>query len=143
MQQDAKRVMEGSGRSTPLMGILLSGFYQIAMRRAKYRNTKVKTDVWVFDSAKEYRRYNELMILVRCKRIQDLKWQVPFVLQEKFTHQWTNYQAIEYVADFVYLEDWQTVVEDVKSAITKKIPVYIIKKKLLLRKFPSIIFKET
>jgi len=47
------------------------------------------------------------------------------------------------VADFRYIEDGKEVVEDVKSVITKKHPVYALKKKLLLKQYPNINFLET
>lgn len=36
-----------------------------------------------------------------------------------------------YVADFVYVQAGRRVVEDVKSAYTRRLPVYRLKKKLL------------
>lgn len=36
-----------------------------------------------------------------------------------------------YIADYIYIENGRSVVEDVKSAFTAKLPVYRLKKKLL------------
>ena len=48
-------------------------------------------------------------------------------------------RAIKYVADFVYEENGQTVVEDVKGV---KTPVYKLKKRMLAEKY-GIVIKET
>lgn len=40
-------------------------------------------------------------------------------------------KVCDYVADFVYTRDGAPVTEDVKSAFTRKLPVYRLKKKLL------------
>jgi hypothetical protein len=37
----------------------------------------------------------------------------------------------KYISDFVYLENGQKIVEDVKSEYTRKLPVYRLKKKLV------------
>lgn len=39
---------------------------------------------------------------------------------------------MKYVADFVYQANGQTVVEDVKSAATRKLAVYRLKKHLMM-----------
>lgn len=49
---------------------------------------------------------------------------------------------MKYIADFVYDREGETIVEDVKSAITSQKPSYIIKKKLLLKLNPDINFVE-
>jgi len=38
---------------------------------------------------------------------------------------------VKYVADFVYQENGQLVVEDVKSTMTRNLPVYRLKKHLM------------
>lgn len=113
------------------------------MRYNRYRNTKVEVDGIMFHSKKEAQRYQELLLLERGGIISDLKLQPRFLLQDKFKHKDKRYRKIEYSADFQYVEDGDTIVEDVKSFITKKDPVYRLKKKLLLFKYPDINFKET
>ena len=49
--------------------------------RSKYRNRKVKG----FDSAKEWRRNQELEIMQRVGEISELNRQVPFVLMPSYT----------------------------------------------------------
>lgn len=109
----------------------------------KFGNRHVKVDGIRFDSAKEARRYHELKLLEYAGEIQKLELQPRFVLQETFKRDGVTHRKIEYVADFRYMEGGKTIVEDVKSAITKKHPVYALKKKLLLKKYPDITFLET
>jgi len=104
----------------------------------KYGNTKVKTNVGVFDSQKEFTRYCQLIYLERAKEIKNLQRQVRYELIPK-----THYgRAIYYVADFVYEEKGKIVVEDVKSEATKT-PVYKLKKRLLAEKYNIVITEIT
>ncbi len=109
----------------------------------KFGNRHVTVDGIRFDSIKEARRYHELKLLEYAGQIQNLKVQPRFVLQENFKRDGQTHRKIEYVADFRYWENGKDIVEDVKSAITKKHPVYALKKKLLLKKYPEITFLET
>lgn len=72
-----------------------------------------------FASKKEATRYAELKMLVRAGRISNLTIQPRFPL----------YAGIFYVADFQYIEDGLTIVEDVKGFLTAE---YKLKKKLFL-----------
>jgi len=110
---------------------------------SKFGNRPVEIDGVRFDSGKEARRYNELKLLERAGQIKNLELQPRFLLQEAFKHNGETHRKIEYVADFRYIEDGKQVVEDVKSVITKKHPVYALKKKLLFKKYPDISFLET
>lgn len=98
---------------------------------SKYRNVKTGG----FDSKKEEKRYKELLLLEQAGEIKDLQKQVKFQL---IPAQREDGKLIErevsYYADFVYREGifGRIVVEDVKSAITRKEPTYIIKRKLML-----------
>jgi len=109
----------------------------------KFGNRKVEVDGICFDSAKEARRYRELSLCEKAGAIQKLELQPRFILQESFKQNGKTHRKIEYIADFRYVENGQTIVEDVKSFITKKHPVYALKKKLLLKKYPDINFLET
>lgn len=97
----------------------------------------IKTDG--YDSRKEARRAAELKLLLKAGNITDLTEQPRFLLQEGFTYRGKSVRRIEYVADFMYLQDGKTVVEDVKGMQTD---VYKIKKKLFLKKYPTIDFRE-
>jgi len=100
--------------------------------RNKYGNTKYKG----YDSKKEYYRSNELKLLQRAGEITDLKEQVKYELIPS-QYEVVNgkkkciEKEISYYADFQYIKNGETVVEDTKSSatITKD---YIIKRKLML-----------
>ena len=76
----------------------------------KYHNQKtvreVDGNVISFDSQKEARRFDELLLLWRQGVIRDLKMQEDFTLQEAYTNPKTGerVRAIRYRADFTYLE---------------------------------------
>jgi hypothetical protein len=96
----------------------------------KYHNKKITRDGITFDSLKEYRRYCELRLLEKAGAITDLKRQVKY---ELIPSQRVGGKVVEraciYVADFVYKQNGETVVEDTKGFKTKD---YIIKRKLML-----------
>ena len=83
-----------------------------------------------FDSRREERRYQELLLLERAGKITDLRRQVKF---ELVPAQYENGKCIEratnYYADFVYTEGRQLVVEDCKGYQTD---MYKLKRKLML-----------
>lgn len=89
-----------------------------------------------FDSKKEARRFDELMLMLKAGEITDLRLQHDFTLQEAYTLPNGNrVKATRYKADFTYYDkDGKFVIEDVKSSATKT-RVYAIKKKMLLDKF--------
>ena len=97
---------------------------------AKYGNRKVIRDGIEFDSVKECQRYCELKLMQRAGLISDLQMQVSFELipSQRIAGKVVE-RACSYVADFVYKQDGQTVVEDTKGF---KTPEYIIKRKLML-----------
>ena len=109
-----------------------------------------------FDSRKEGRRFDELMLMLKSGTIRDLHLQQNFTLQEGYTLPNGNrVKPIIYRADFVYekrvirqyqfdggcsyeeVEEWEKVIEDVKSRATKT-RVYELKKKLMREKFGEI-----
>lgn len=104
----------------------------------KYRNKKTQVDMYVFDSVLEARRYKQLALLERVGEISNLKLQVPFLLQESFRKNGKTYRKIEYIADFVYEENGQTIVEDTKGI---KTDVFKIKQKLFEYKYPNLSLK--
>ncbi len=105
----------------------------------KYHNVKIIYDGIKFDSKKEALRYAQLKLLEKQGFISDLKLQVRFEICPKKNN---NKRARYYVADFVYSEKNQKVIEDVKSYITKKNPVYSLKKALILANYPDYLFRE-
>lgn len=99
-----------------------------------------------YDSLKEYKRYQELLLLQRAGKIKDLKRQVKFVIQDAFRYRNEKISEIAYVADHVYERDGETVVEDVKGvskngdAITAT-KDFKLKWKLLKAKYPELCFE--
>ena len=105
----------------------------------KYNAKKVKVDGISFDSKKEANRYFELKMLERAGKIKELKLQPKFLLQDGFERDGKKYRAIFYIADFEYIKDGKRIVEDVKGVRTD---VYKLKKKMFLKKYPQVEFKE-
>lgn len=116
----------------------------------KYGNKKTTVDGITFDSIKEAKRFKELSLMERAGMIQDLQRQVKYILIPAQREPDTvgarggvhKGKLIErectYVADFVYQENGQTVVEDTKGFRTKD---YLLKRKMLLF-FHGIKIKE-
>lgn len=102
---------------------------------SKYNNEKTFVGSKKFDSKKEAARYSELLLLRRAGKIKNLRLQVRYKFEKD------GVPICAYVADFVYKEKGETIVEDVKSAFTRKNPVYRIKKKLM-RAFFGIEIRE-
>ena len=105
-------------------------------KESKYKNRKVIIDGHAFDSKKEGKRYIDLKLLQRAGQIKDLRMQVSFELMAgvKFENEKRKKPAMRYVADFVYtdVKTGLQVVEDVKSAMTRKLPAYRQKKHLMM-----------
>lgn len=106
----------------------------------KYHNKKVTTEFGVFDSQKEYQRFNELLMLQRAGVIENLQRQVKFEVIPKTPTERPAY----YVADFSYTKaDGKKIIEDVKSVMTRKLHDYILKRKLMKWRYPEYQFIET
>lgn len=113
-------------------------------KQQKYHNQPDERNGIHFDSRKEARRYDDLMLMLKAGTIRELKLQPQFTLQEAYTTpEGKRVRAIRYQADFSYeAQDWDAyspvcwrlVVEDVKSKATKT-REYQIKKKLMLERF--------
>lgn len=114
-------------------------------KETKYHNEPDSRGNIHFDSKKEARRYDELLVLLRAGKIRNLRLQAQYTLQESYiAPDGERVRAIRYVADFAYerptLPDkngtvyWLPVVEDVKSRATKTAQ-YEMKKKLLRERF--------
>lgn len=108
----------------------------------KYRN--IKSDG--FDSQKEKRRYEDLLLMQHAGEIRDLNRQVRFVLTPRMHGKYRNERESYYVADFTYYKvnkDGQDefVVEDVKSEYTRNLPQYKLKRKQMLYRYNISIFE--
>lgn len=98
-------------------------------RTGKYHNTKITTPDGTFDSKKEYNRYVELALLEKVGQIKNLERQVKFkLIPNQYVDGKLVERAVTYKADFVYEENGQSVVEDVKGFRTKE---YILKRKMM------------
>jgi hypothetical protein len=78
-----------------------------------------------WDSRKELARWRLLWDRQQRGQISQLRRQVRFGLVVNGVH------VCDYVADAVYVEAGRRVVEDTKSAFTRKLPVYRLKRKLM------------
>lgn len=105
----------------------------------KYHAQKTTRNGKTFHSKHEADRYAELLLLERAGKISGLKTQVSYIV---IPAQYENGKCVEkscrYVADFVYWQDCQLVVEDAKGF---KTDAYKIKKKLM-RQVYGIKIKE-
>jgi hypothetical protein len=104
----------------------------------KYRNKKVIVDEKEFDSKREGNRYKELKLLERAGEIKDLELQPRFLLQDSFKKNGRTFRKIEYVADFKYIENGKTIVEDVKEMQTD---VFKLKHKIFEKVYPDLELK--
>lgn len=115
------------------------------MKRNKYQAIKTTVNGIEFDSRKEGRRYQDLLLLQRAGVIQKLERQVKFVLIPAQYETTIRYgkkgqrlkdgqklleKECSYYADFVYEENGKKIVEDTKGVRTSD---YIIKRKLMLQ----------
>ncbi len=102
----------------------------------KYKAKRTEVDGIKFMSKSEAKRYVDLKLLERSGQIQNLSLQPRFTLQEGFLNVDTleKERKIEYVADFMYTENNETIVEDVKGMKTAD---YKIKRKLFIFKYQN------
>lgn len=113
----------------------------MTQRRSKYNARPTTIDGIRFDSRAEARRYEELVLLEKAGKIDEIDVHPHYELQAAFTDQWgRKHRAIHYIADFEYTElvapDYiVTVVEDVKGFRTA---VFRIKEKLFRKRYSHI-----
>ena len=122
----------------------------------KYKSKSIIIDGIVFQSKKEGRRWTELRMLERAGDITNLQRQVPYLLLPEQRAPSTEVykkgsmagqpkpgpvleRKVVYIADFVYQENGETVVEDAKGMRTKE---YVLKRKMMLYRY-GIRIKET
>lgn len=99
----------------------------------KYRSRKCWHNGIEFDSIAEMHRYIELSMAEKAGRITGLERQKAFILVPAVRLNGRMKPAVKYLADFTYVAaDGSTVVEDVKSAYTAKLPVYRMKAHLMV-----------
>lgn len=128
-------------------------------KKQKYNNKKTIVNGISFDSQKEARRYQELVMLEQAGLIKNLERQVKYVLipaqyetverygkkgQKLKDGQKLLEREVAYVADFVYEENGETIVEDIKGyrdPSSAGFAKFIIKRKMMLY-FHNIKIKE-
>jgi len=110
-------------------------------KRDKYNRAPKEERIWTdgdtsicFDSKGERRRWEELLILWRAGQITDLRRQVEYVLVND-----PPYFRLCYVADFVYVENGKTIVEDFKGFRSRE----YLQKRRLMRERHGITIRET
>ena len=101
---------------------------KINQKRNKFNARKTVVDGIVFHSAAEANRYKILKILEKAGHIRALKLQVPFIYYCIIEESLDYKKIFTYYADFMYIENEKTIIEDVKGM---KTPVYRLKKKLI------------
>lgn len=105
-------------------------------RRGKYGNRPTTKAGYKFDSQAEARYYTgTLEPLARGGKITELAVHPKFILQESFKRNGKTVRAIYYEADFSYRLDGKLVAIDIKG---RRTPVFAIKEKLFLRRYPDI-----
>lgn len=114
------------------------------MIRSKYGNKKVPVvvgkQIIKFDSIKEAKRYEDLYLLEKAKKISNLEIQPEFILSEAIRHNGKTFKSVKYIADFRYIQDGKVIVEDVKGF---KTDVYSVKVKWFLSLYGNEInFRE-
>ncbi|MEC0233564.1 DUF1064 domain-containing protein [Paenibacillus kribbensis] len=108
------------------------------MKMNKYNAKKKVVDGIEFDSKTEAKRYAELNMLERGGVISGLTLQPKFTPLDPFTKHGKKRRAITYKADFMYKEDGNTIVEDVKGFAARDFP---LRRKLFDAKFPDLILR--
>ena len=106
-------------------------------RPAKYRNRPTEFRGETFDSRREARRYQDLLLLQAAGEISNLRRQVKYELIPKTEY----FRAGHYVADFVYTDNrtGKEVAEDSKGFRT---PEYRWKKKMMYAVHGILIFES-
>ena len=104
--------------------------------KSKYNAIRTVVDGFTFASKAEARRYGVLKLMQEAGEISELSLQPVIPLM-------VNGQKIgNYIGDFKYLENGETIIEDVKSKPTMT-SIYRLKKKILLTLDPPISIRET
>ena len=114
--------------------ILKQGDKAKVAKRNKFNAQKVELDGMTFDSKKEHKRYIELKAMQQRGEISGLEHHTKFELapKTKIEGEKRAKPALRYFADFTYyLSTGEYIVEDVKSAATRKLASYRNKKHLM------------
>lgn len=122
LKSSSKTTLRGTGRRTRRKSAGWRGTTGVS----KYRNKPQTYNGLKFGSKAELNRWLQLEQLLKVGAINDLRHHTRFPLEVN------GYKIATYECDAEYfLETGEHVVEDTKSAPTKRLPLYRIKKKLL------------
>lgn len=97
-------------------------FAGIGGKKSKFGNRKKVLDGITFDSTREARRYQDLVLMQKGGQINLLRRQVPYPIYIK------GKKICDWLADFVYIQNGLVVVEDSKG---HKTDIYKLKKKMV------------
>ena len=93
----ARQKLDLSGAAAP------APLHKGSQGAAKYHNERAERNGIKFDSRKQARRYDELMVMLQAGIISDLRLEPQFTLQESYiTETGERIRAIRYTADFSY-----------------------------------------
>ena len=100
----------------------------------KMNARKVTIDGITFASTKEGARYNQLKLMQRAGMISNLEWQKTYeLIPAQYEGKKCIERSLKYIADFVYIENGQTVVEDVKGCKRGNIyQLFVLKRKMMM-----------
>jgi len=103
----------------------------------KYNAQSIECDGIHFDSQKEYRRYQELLLLEKAGQITGIVVHPSFILLDSFTWRGQLIRAITYSPDFAYTEKGVNVIEEVKGGKATRTQAFEIRRKLFLNRYPE------
>lgn len=111
------------------------------VRENKFGAKRTRVGMITFHSKTEADFYSRLLLLQKGGAITKLELQPKYLLQEAFeARNGEKHQAIYYLADFeVVFPDGTIKVYDTKGTKTEE---YMLKKKLLLFRYPELLFEE-
>jgi len=99
---------------------------------SKYKNHRFTDSEGSWDSKRERARWDQLRALETAGQIQELRKKVPYELVPASMKDGKRLRPIVYIADFVYIENGQKIVEDSKGFRPK---LYLLKKRLMWEKY--------
>lgn len=128
--------MLGEGAQRQIAATLYADGVRSEMRRNKFNAQACEMDGVRFGSKAERDRYAELLVEQRAGLISNLEPHPVYRLVVNGT------DIGRYTADSRYFRDGKRVVEEVKSAATKRRADYVLRRKLVEALFPGTVITE-
>ena len=100
--------------------------------QSKYHNRRVIAYGYTFDSVAELRRYERLRLLELSGAIIDLRVHPVYTILDAQMIAGKRERPLRYAADFEYVQEGRTIVEDVKGAWTA---LFRLKRRLFLARY--------